>query len=508
MLTLEYKIDATAAQYAAMDEAIRTVQFIRNKCLRAWMDAPKDHPVGNNDLQTYCAVLAAEFPFAAALNSQARQASADRAWFAISRFYDNCQNHRPGKKGYPQFQHDCRSVEYKTTGWKLDEDGRHITFTDGKGIGRVRLIGKKETGIASFAHGPCIPNGQPFVFTDPPRGEMTRREAAASEQERLIANGTLIADDIHDGRLNIYQDVKRVRIVRRADGYYCQFCVETQWEVDHQPTGIERGIDVGLNAYYTDSEGAKEENPRFWRKSERKVKRLQRQVSRKSVRHKQNKKLKASKQHNKYPKGQLVVKQPRQQHQHWHTHPKKAQTIRRHQRPKRIVKPVVNRNIPPEQGKQSHNYQKARKQLAQAHLHVQRQREDFARKTASALISSSDWIAFEDLQIRNLVKNHHLAKSISDAAWGRFLWWVQYYAAQHDIPCIAVPPQWTSQDCSGILPDGSRCPERVLKSLSVRTHVCPRCGLILDRDENSGRLIKERGLTLSVPSGRRKRLGL
>jgi putative transposase len=138
---------------------------------------------------------------------------------------------------------------------------------------------------------------------------------------------------------------------------------------------------------------------------------------------------------------------------------------------------------------------------------VQRQREDFARKTANALISSSDWIAFEDLQIRNLVKNHHLAKSITDAAWGRFLWWVQYYASMQAVPCIAVPPQFTSQDCSGILPDGSRCQSRVRKSLSVRTHICPRCGLVMDRDQNSGRLIKERGLALSVPSGRRKQPG-
>jgi putative transposase len=50
---------------------------------------------------------------------------------------------------------------------------------------------------------------------------------------------------------------------------------------------------------------------------------------------------------------------------------------------------------------------------------------------------------------------------------------------------VAVPPQYTSQDCSGILPDGSPCPQRVRKSLNVRTHICPRGGLILDRDENA-----------------------
>jgi putative transposase len=302
--------------------------------------------------------------------------------------------------------------------------------------------------------------------------------------------------------------IKRVRIIRRADGYFCQFCLAVCRVKQHEETGIKRGIDVGLNTYYTDSEGDKVENPRFFRTAEQKVKRLQRQVSRKSVRHKQNKKPTSSRKHNQYPKGLPVAKQPRQPHQQWHTHPTTGQTIRRHQRPKLVVQPVVNRNIPSEPGKQSHNYQQAQQQLAQAHLKVQRQREDFARKQASALISSSDWIAFEDLQIRNLVKNHHLAKSINDAAWGRFLWWVRYYGAMQAVPCIAVPPQFTSQDCSGTLPDGSRCPERVTKSLSVRTHICPRCGLVLDRDENSGRLIKERGLALSVPSGRRKRPGL
>ena len=90
----------------------------------------------------------------------------------------------------------------------------------------------------------------------------------------------------------------------------------------------------------------------------------------------------------------------------------------------------------------------AKKTLAKAHLKVQRQREDFARKAASTLITSHDLIAYEDLKIRHMVKNHHLAKSIHDAGWGTFLRWVNYYASVHGIPAIAVPPQYTTQACS------------------------------------------------------------
>jgi putative transposase len=81
-------------------------------------------------------------------------------------------------------------------------------------------------------------------------------------------------------------------------------------------------------------------------------------------------------------------------------------------------------------------------------------------------------------KIRNLVRNRRLAKSISDAAWGRFLSWLTYYGQVHNIPVIAVEPAFTSQDCS-------TCGTRIKKSLSVRTHICSGCGLFLDRDHNA-----------------------
>jgi putative transposase len=137
--------------------------------------------------------------------------------------------------------------------------------------------------------------------------------------------------------------------------------------------------------------------------------------------------------------------------------------------------------------KRSQNRKKAIKRLAKGHLKVQRQRKDFACKQASTLVKSSDFIAYEDLKIAHLVKNHKLAKSISDASWGLFLCWVRYYGLIANEPIIAVSPKFTSADCSG-------CGYRVQKSLSQRTHVCPNCGLVLDRDWNAALNILMAGL--------------
>jgi putative transposase len=132
---------------------------------------------------------------------------------------------------------------------------------------------------------------------------------------------------------------------------------------------------------------------------------------------------------------------------------------------------------------------KARKLLAKKHLKVRRQRQDFHHKTALDLVRRYDVIYLEDLRVRNLVRNRHLAKSISDAGWGAFRTTLEYKAACAGKQVIAVEPAYTSQDCSG-------CGERIQKSLSVRTHVCTSCGLVLDRDENAAKNIQWRGQRL------------
>lgn len=138
MIVLEYKLRGTKQQFLALDEAIRTAVLIRNKCIRYWMER---RGVKQADLHKLCAQLAKEFEWARKLNSMARQASAERAWFSITRFYANCKAHKPGKKGYPKFKGRGHSVEYKTTGGHLSQDRRHITFTDGFQAGTFSVLG-------------------------------------------------------------------------------------------------------------------------------------------------------------------------------------------------------------------------------------------------------------------------------------------------------------------------------------------------------------------------------
>ena len=340
---------------------IRTAQFVRNKALRYWMD---NQNVKLSDLYKQCAILAKEFEWAGKLNSMARQASAERAIFAIQRFFANCKAKKPGKKGYPQFKKGSRSVEYKTSGWKLSFDKKRLTFTDGFAAGTFKLVGS------------------------------------------------------YDLHFYAPDEIKRVRVVRRADGCYVQFCVNVKRNEEVIPTGKSVGIDVGLNHFLSDSNGDTVPNPRYLRKSEKALRRLQRRVSKKK--------------------------------------------------------------------KGSANRKKAINKLGRKHLKVSRQRKDFAVKTALCVVKSSDFVAYEDLQVKNMVRNRKLAKSLSDAAWSQFAQWLHYLGSVYGKTVVAVAPEYTSQDCSG-------CGATVKKSLSVRTHTCS-CGTVLDRDHNAALNILAKGL--------------
>lgn len=212
MIVLEFKLKGKAEQYRIIDDMIRTAQFVRNKTLRHWID---NQGIKLVDLYKQCAVVAKEFEWAGKLNSTARQAMAQRAIFAIQGFFANCKAKNPGKKGYPQFKKYTRSVEYKQSGWALSSDKRCLTFKDGFAAGKFKLIGSRD-----------------LHFSAP-------------------------------------TEIKRIRIVRRADGYYAQFCINIERKEEPVSTGKMIGIDVGLNHFYTDSNGETVPNPRYLRKSEK-----------------------------------------------------------------------------------------------------------------------------------------------------------------------------------------------------------------------------------------------
>src|SRR5262249_45855473 len=132
---------------------------------------------------------------------------------------------------------------------------------------------------------------------------------------------------------------------------------------------------------------------------------------------------------------------------------------------------------------------KARPLLARKHQKVRRQRQDFHHKVARYLVRHYDLIAREDLRVAKLVRNHPLAKSISDAGWSSFRPTLEDKAACAGTHVIVVAPHYTSQDCSS-------CGKRVENSLSVRTHVCPFCGFIADRDHNAAMNMLRAGQTL------------
>ncbi len=356
-------------QYRALDDAIRTAQFIRNKAVRFWME---NRGTNKARLSKLCKELAQEFPWAKKLNSMARQASAERAWISISSFYRRCKEGAK-KKGFLKFKKHSRSVEYKTSGWKLSEDCQSITFTDGFEAGQFSLFCNQET-----------------------------------------------REDLFRLKIN------RVRVVRRSDGYYAQFCFDANRKEQGNYTGNVVGLDLGLKYFYKDQNDNGVVYPQYLRRAGRKLKKLQRRLSRKFVKGKEQ---------------------------------------------------------------ESNNYHDARVRLGKAHLKIQRQRKDWAIKAARCVVHSNDVIVYEDLKIRNMVKNHHLAKSISDAGWYQFTQWLNYYGQIWDKTVIAVNPNFTSQDCP-------KCGHRVKKSLSTRTHSCPSCKLEICRDTAAAMNILQKGMSI------------
>lgn len=169
MFVLKYKLKGKPKQYQAIDESIRTVQFVRNKCLRYWSGGKN---ISQKDIYRYVTKLRKEFAFVEALNSTACQQACERTWTSILKFYTQGENQVKGHKGYPKYSKRTHSVEFKKSGWQLNRDTKRITFTDKKGIGELKLIGSRDL----------------FYFQE--------------------------------------WQIQRVRIVKRADSYFCQLILK------------------------------------------------------------------------------------------------------------------------------------------------------------------------------------------------------------------------------------------------------------------------------------------
>jgi len=137
---------------------------------------------------------------------------------------------------------------------------------------------------------------------------------------------------------------------------------------------------------------------------------------------------------------------------------------------------------------------KVKHKVARIHERIHNQRKDTLHKASHHYVKHYQTIAIEDLKPANMVRNHCLAFAIADASWGMFRQFLENKAESAGRQVIAVAPHYTSQKCS-------QCGEYVQKSLSVRTHVCPFCGYIADRDENAARNILQRGLQVLTRTG-------
>lgn len=156
--------------------------------------------------------------------------------------------------------------------------------------------------------------------------------------------------------------------------------------------------------------------------------------------------------------------------------------------------------------KGSNNRAKARRHVARVHARTAAQRSDFQHKQARALARRFDRIGVEDLQVRNMVRNHHLARAIHDASWGDFVFALEWHAAKCGHEIIRYDPRNTTQTCSEC---GAKAKQRL--GLTDRTFACDKCGLVLDRDRNAARNLNPNrrgrpgegvdGSKTSVPAG-------
>ncbi len=298
------------------------------------------------------------------VHSQVLQNVSDRTHKAFQNFFRRVKDKSCKKKGFPRFKSRINSMTYPQSGFKF----------------------------------------------------VTERRLYASK----IGNIPIVLHRIPKGK------IKTLTIkVNRAGQWFAIFSCEIEaLPIKHSSTK-KIGLDVGLESFATLSNGSVIENPRFLIKSEKKLKRLQRRLSKKK-------------------KGSI-------------------------------------------------NRRKARYRLARQYLKVINQRTDFLHKLSHKLTKSYSFIAVEDLNIKNMIKNHWLAKSITDASWNSFVQMLSYKAITCGGQLVKINPKNTSKTCS-------ECGTVTEMPLSKREFLCPSCGFVCHRDLNASINILTVGMDYAKPN--------
>ena len=229
-----------------------------------------------------------------------------------------------------------------------------------------------------------------------------------------------------------------VTISRDAVGEYwvsLQIASMEPFREEFAKTGALLGIDLNLDNFLTDSNGTVVDNPRFMKRTEKKLAKAQRKLSRRAERAKKE--------------GRSLY--------------------------------------------ESKNYQKQHKKTAFIQRKVTRQRADFQHALSKTMVESQDLVAAEDLKVANLKKNHCLAKAISDASWRSFLTKLDYKAKMYGKQLILVDPKNTTQNCSSC---GHTLKGDDKLTLADREWTCPKCGTYHVRDHNAAKNILNRALSM------------
>lgn len=227
--------------------------------------------------------------------------------------------------------------------------------------------------------------------------------------------------------------------------YYAVLTVEVP-DVKKCNAGGVVGIDLGIKDFYVSSDGTKCNNPKYLAKSAKKLAKEQRKLSKKVETH---------------IVGYKIVKGYRC--------------------------PIYDRVL-----SECTNIQKQRIKVARLHEHIANQRNDFLQKQSTRLVSENQVICLEDLSVKNMIKNHKLAKSISDVSWSRFVAMLEYKSQIYETEIIKVPKFYaSSQLCSCC---GYKNP--IVKDLTVRQWTCPNCSTSHDRDINASTNIRNKGLEI------------